>query len=195
MSPDRLLDRLMTLGRVSALPGGGVSRLALTADDRRGRELVISWMRALGLRVTIDQIGNVVAVRPGIEDDAAPVMTGSHIDTVHASGVYDGCLGVLAGLEVVAALNAARVATRRPIAVAFFTNEEGARFAPDMMGSLVYVGGLSLEEARATEGIDGMTVGECLERERLAQRLCECLAPAGKLLRRLLQRDSQAKRW
>ncbi len=167
INPARLLQRLQTLGGVGALAGGGVSRLALTEDDRRGRELVTQWMRELGLRVTIDGIGNVVGLRPGAEP-LAPVMTGSHIDTVHGGGLYDGNLGVLAGLEVVETLNAARVATRRPLAVAVFTNEEGARFPPDMMGSLVYVGGMPLADALATEGIDGLTVGECLTREGLA---------------------------
>ncbi len=163
----RLLARLDALGRVGALPGGGVSRLALTDEDRRGRGLVIQWMRELGLRVTIDAIGNVVGLRPGAEP-LAPVMTGSHIDTVRAAGIFDGNLGVLAGLEVVETLNEARVATRRPLAVAFFTNEEGARFPPDMMGSLVYVGGMPLAQALATKGIDGLTVGECLKRGALA---------------------------
>ena len=160
---ERLLGRLQQLGAVGALPGGGVCRLALTDDDRRGRDLVVGWMRELGLEVTVDGIGNVVATRPGSEALPA-VMTGSHIDTVRTGGLYDGNLGVLAGLEVVAALNEAGVTTRRPLQVAFFTNEEGARFAPDMMGSLVYQGDLDLEVALATVGIDGETVGACLER-------------------------------
>lgn len=90
-------------------------------------------------------------------------MTGSHIDTVRTGGLYDGNLGVLGGLEVVETLNDAGITTRRPLCVAFFTNEEGARFAPDMMGSLVYVGGMPLEEALATKGIDGEKVGDCLD--------------------------------
>jgi N-carbamoyl-L-amino-acid hydrolase len=118
-------------------------------------------MRELGLTVSIDAIGNVVGVRGGSEV-GAPVMTGSHIDTVRTGGRYDGNLGVLAGLEVIAVLNGAGIVTRRPLAVAFFTNEEGARFSPDMMGSLVYVGGLALDEALATVGIDGVTVGDSL---------------------------------
>ncbi|HEY5720469.1 MAG TPA: M20 family metallo-hydrolase [Gammaproteobacteria bacterium] len=159
----RLLERLQQLGAVGALPGGGVCRLALTDDDRRGRDLVVGWMRELGMQVSVDGIGNVVATRPGREALPA-VMTGSHIDTVRTGGLYDGNLGVLAGLEVVAALNDAGVTTRRPLQVAFFTNEEGARFAPDMMGSLVFQGDLDLDAALATVGIDGETVGACLER-------------------------------
>ncbi len=157
----RLVDRLKALGAIGALPGGGVCRLALTGDDRAGRDLVTGWMRDLGLSVTTDAIGNVFGLRAGTED-GPPVMTGSHIDTVRTGGLYDGNLGVLAGLEVVETLNDAGITTKRPLCVAFFTNEEGARFAPDMMGSLVYVGGMPLDEALAVQGIDGSTVGHCL---------------------------------
>lgn len=159
----RLLRRIADLAQVGAIEGGGVCRLALTDADRQGRDLVVQWMRELGLAVTVDGIGNVVGLRAG-RKAGPPVMTGSHIDTVRTGGRYDGNLGVLAGLEVVAALNDAGVVTERPIAVAFFTNEEGARFAPDMMGSLVYQGDLALEDALATVGIDGTTVGENLAR-------------------------------
>ena len=136
LSDRHLLDTLDALAGIGAIEGGGCARLALTDEDRAGRDLVVGWMKALGLEVRIDAIGNVIGVRTGRED-LAPVMTGSHIDTVRTGGRYDGNYGVLAGLEVVRALNAANVVTRRPIAVAFFTNEEGARFQPDMMGSLV----------------------------------------------------------
>jgi N-carbamoyl-L-amino-acid hydrolase len=121
-------------------------------------------MRALGLDVRVDRIGNVVATRPGLDAALDPVMTGSHIDTVRTGGRYDGNLGVLAGLEVVRALDDAGVRTRRPLAVAFFTNEEGSRFPPDMLGSLVYAGGLALEDALDTVGIDGAVLGDELER-------------------------------
>jgi N-carbamoyl-L-amino-acid hydrolase len=159
----RLSWRLDRLGEAGALAGGGVCRLALTEADKAGRDLVVRWMRELGLAVEIDAIGNVVAVRAGAED-GPPVMMGSHIDTVRTGGLYDGALGVLAGLEAVAALNEAGVVTRRPLAVAFFTNEEGSRFQPDMFGSLVYTGALPLERALATRGIDGAAVGEELAR-------------------------------
>jgi len=160
---DRLSARIARLGQVGALPGGGVARLALTDADKAGRDLVVGWMRELGLSVTVDAIGNAVGVRRGRED-GPPVMTGSHIDTVRTGGRYDGNLGVLAGLEVMATLDDAGVVTRRPLAVAFFTNEEGSRFQPDMMGSLVYVGQLPLDRALATVGIDGPTVGDELAR-------------------------------
>jgi N-carbamoyl-L-amino-acid hydrolase len=160
---DRLMERLFELGKIGAIEGGGVCRLALSDDDKRGRDLVVRWMEELGLNVTIDRIGNVIGVRDGLED-GLPVMTGSHIDTVATGGIYDGNLGVLSGLEVVAALNDAGVTTRRPIAIGFFTNEEGARFAPDMMGSGVHQGTLDLDDILATVGIDGCTVGEELSR-------------------------------
>jgi N-carbamoyl-L-amino-acid hydrolase len=160
---ERLSRRIAALGQVGAIPGGGVARLALTDADRQGRDLVTGWMRELGLAVTVDGIGNVVGVRQGREG-GPPVMMGSHIDTVRTGGRYDGNLGVLAGLEVVARLEDAKIVTRRPLAVAFFTNEEGSRFQPDMMGSLVYAGALPLEKALATVGIDGTTVGADLAR-------------------------------
>jgi N-carbamoyl-L-amino-acid hydrolase len=160
---DRLMARLDRLAQIGSIEGGGVCRLALSDEDRAGRDLVVGWMRELGLAVTIDGIGNVVGVRRG-RAAGPPVMTGSHIDTVRTGGRYDGNLGVLAGLEVVETLNRAGIETERPLAVAFFTNEEGARFAPDMMGSLVYVGGLALDEALAATGIDGTSVADNLGR-------------------------------
>jgi N-carbamoyl-L-amino-acid hydrolase len=161
---DRLLADLRALAAVGDTGDGGSCRLALTDDDAGGRELVTGWMRDLGLDVRIDRIGNVVATRAGAEAGLDPVMTGSHIDTVRTGGRYDGTLGVLAGLEVVRALDDAGRRTRRPLAVAFFTDEEGSRFAPDMLGSLTYVGGVALEEALGVVGIDGAVLGDELER-------------------------------
>jgi len=160
---ERLCRRLQELAQVGRIAGDGVCRLALSDEDRDGRNLVVGWMRDLGLAVKIDAIGNVVGIRAGLED-GPPVMTGSHIDTVRTGGRYDGTLGVLAGREVIATLNEAEITTKRPLAVAFFTNEEGSRFQPDMFGSLVYTGQLSLTEALATEGIDGTTAGDELAR-------------------------------
>ena len=159
----RLLASLQELGRIGALPGGGVCRLALTDEDKLGRDWVRARMAALGMEVSVDGIGNVVGTYAGTRP-GPPVMTGSHIDTVRTGGLYDGNYGVLAGLEVVQALKDAGLRTEKPLAVAFFTNEEGARFAPDMMGSMVFQGDLALESALGAKGIDGTTVAENLER-------------------------------
>jgi N-carbamoyl-L-amino-acid hydrolase len=158
----RLLGRLDALAEIGAIDGGGVCRLALTDEDGAGRDLVVSWMRDLGLRIDVDGVGNVVGTWPADRLDP-PVMTGSHIDTVATGGRYDGNLGVLAGLEVLETVIGAGVATERPLAVAFFTNEEGSRFAPDMLGSLVFAGGLALEVALDTVAIDGAVLGDELE--------------------------------
>ncbi len=165
----RLWQRLEALGEIGAVlgPNGerGCARLALTDVDRDGRDLVVSWMRDLGMDVSIDAIGNVVATREGSDPGAAPVMVGSHIDTVRTGGRFDGNLGVLAGLEIVETLAQHGVTTTRPIQVAFFTDEEGSRFAPDMLGSLVYVGGFALEEALDVKAADdGARLGDELAR-------------------------------
>jgi N-carbamoyl-L-amino-acid hydrolase len=172
----RLLARLAELARLGAIDGGGCSRLALTDDDRAGRDLVVTWMRDLDLEVTVDVVGNIVGTWS--VGSGAPVMTGSHIDTVRTGGRYDGNLGVLAGLEVVETLMQAGIEPRRPLAVAVFSNEEGARFQPDMLGSLVYVGGLAVEEALSTVSIDGLAYGDELQRIGYAgSRPCPGPAP------------------
>jgi len=158
---DRLLERIFELGEIGALDGGGVCRLALSDEDRRARDLVISWMQAADLDISIDKIGNILAVHPGT-GDGPPVTVGSHIDSVATGGLYDGTIGVLAGLEIIETLRQAKVRLASPIAVAAFTNEEGARFAPDMMGSGVHQGALDLEEMLAVKGIDGVTVSDAL---------------------------------
>jgi N-carbamoyl-L-amino-acid hydrolase len=165
----RLWQRLEELGEVGAVhgPNGerGCARLALTDLDRQGRDLVVSWMRDLEMEVSIDAIGNVVATRAGSDPSAAAVMVGSHIDTVKTGGRFDGNLGVLAGLEIVETLAQHDLVTRRPIQVAFFTDEEGSRFAPDMLGSLVYVGGLAVEAALdVLAADDGARLGDELSK-------------------------------
>lgn len=158
----RLKQRLMDLASIGAIDGGGCARLALTDDDKFGRDLVVAWMSELGLEISIDVVGNVVGTWN--VGSGTPVMTGSHIDTVRTGGKYDGNLGVLAGLEVIQTCQDNNITPQRPLAVAFYTNEEGARFAPDMFGSLVFVGGLDVETALDTIGIDGARVGDELER-------------------------------
>lgn len=171
----RLMDRLTSLAEVGAIDGGGCARLALTDADRDGRDLVTSWMRDLGLEVTVDAVGNVIGTWNTGTGPA--VMTGSHIDTVRTGGKFDGNLGVLAGLEVIQTVQESGWVPPRPLAVAFFTNEEGARFAPDMMGSLAYVGGIGVEEVLGTVGIDGARVGDELLRIGYAGPT-PCPAPA-----------------
>ncbi len=154
ISAEHLLEQVHALAEIGLTAEGACCRLALSDEDRLGRDQLILWMRELKLEVSVDPIGNIFGWRAGLED-LPPVMTGSHIDTVRTGGRYDGPLGVLGGLEVVRSLNQAGVVTRRPLVIAAFTNEEGARFHPDMLGSLVYVGGLSLEEAYASHSADG----------------------------------------
>lgn len=163
---ERLYRRLEELGAVGRIVRGGVEgvcRLALSEEDRRGRDLVISWMREDGLEVRVDAVGNIFALEPGREGEI-PVMAGSHIDTVDGAGKYDGCYGVLAALEALRALRQEGGARRRPLAVGVFTNEEGVRYTPDMLGSLVHAGGMTPEEARNLRGFDGTVVGEELDR-------------------------------
>ena len=158
----RLLQRLFDLADIGAIDGGGCARLALTDADKAGRDLVVEWMKDLDLEISVDVVGNVVGVWN--VGSGMPVMTGSHIDTVRTGGKYDGNYGVLAGLEVIQSCQEQGLVPLHPLAVAFFTNEEGARFAPDMFGSIVYVGGLGVEEALDTVGIDGERVRDELER-------------------------------
>jgi N-carbamoyl-L-amino-acid hydrolase len=158
----RLEDRINALAEISPIGGGGNCRLALTDEDRDGRDLVVSWMRSLDLEVTIDVVGNIIGVWN--VGSGAPVMSGSHIDTVRTGGRFDGCYGVLAALEVIESCKDANISPPRPLAVGIFTDEEGSRFAPDMLGSLVYVGGMPVEQALNVVAIDGARLGDELMR-------------------------------
>ena len=165
----RLYAALEELGRIGAYQDEatglvGVRRLALSDADREARLRVRAWMEELGLEISVDRIGNLFGRRRGYLDGLAPVMMGSHIDSVATGGRFDGALGVLAGLEVLRTLGEHGVATRRPLVVGLFTEEEGCRFATDMLGSAVAVGRLSLEEAWALVDRDGLSVREELER-------------------------------
>ncbi|MCU1376032.1 MAG: putative N-carbamoyl-L-amino acid amidohydrolase, partial [Actinomycetia bacterium] len=159
----RLHRRIAALAEVGDTGDGGVCRLALTDDDRAGRDLVLTWMRELGLRVEIDVVGNVTGTWPADATEPA-VLCGSHIDTVRTGGRFDGNLGVLAGLECIETVITAGTELSRPLAVGVFTDEEGARFAPDMLGSLVFVGGLAPEEALSITDRDGLVLGDELAR-------------------------------
>lgn len=159
----RLHRSLMDLASIGATPRGGVCRLALTDLDRQGRDRVVGWAREAGLSITVDQIGNVFMRRAGRDNTLPPVMTGSHIDTQPTGGKFDGNYGVLAGLEVVRTLNDHGIQTEAPIEVAFWTNEEGSRFVPVMMGSGVFAGAFSLEHAYAARDADGVSVRDALQ--------------------------------
>ena len=160
----RLWQSLMDLAQVGATPKGGVRRLALTDEDRQGRDLVVSWFRAAGLEVRIDEVGNVFGRRAGTDPQVGAVATGSHIDTQPSGGKFDGNYGVMAGLEVVRTLNDRGIRTRAPIEVAFWMNEEGSRFTPVMMGSGAFTGVFTPDFVRAQRDIDGLSVGDELTR-------------------------------
>ena len=162
---ERLPARLRALGEIGRGADGKLTRLAASAADKLGRDQFVQWAKTVGLDVRIDRIGNIFVLWAEAADaKAAPLMLGSHIDTVIDAGIYDGCYGVLAGLEVVETLQEAGFTPCRPIVVAAFTNEEGVRYAPDMMGSLVYSGGLAADAALAVKGADGSVLGEELAR-------------------------------
>jgi len=158
----RLQDTMDALGRIGETPAGGLTRLALSDEDRRGRDLLVGWMREAGLRVSIDQMGNIMGVGAGA--DAPPVMMGSHADSVPTGGKYDGQLGVLCALEAIRSLNDHHVKTRHPVGMIIFTNEEGARFQPAMIGSGVMAGKIPLEDAYNARDKDGLRLGDELER-------------------------------
>ena len=195
----RLGRSLARLGKIGAYKDAatgltGVSRLALTALDGEGRRLVVIWFKEAGLKVTVDRIGNVYAKRPGTQDLLAPVLLGSHIDSVPTAGAFDGCLGVLGALEVVRTLNDHKIQTRRPIVIGFFTEEEGCRFGTDMLGSATASGRIPLEKAYALKDRDGLAVRDELskigflgrenERAMKPHAYLECHIEQGPILRR-----------
>ena len=161
---DRLWDSLMEMAKIGATEKGGNCRLAASDLDKEGRDLFVRWCEEAGCTVTVDAIGNIFARRPGKNNDLPPVMTGSHLDTQPTGGRFDGVYGVLAGLEVVRTLNDAGIETEAPVEVVVWTNEEGSRFSPAMMGSGVFAGVFPLEEIQAKQDIDGLKLGDELRR-------------------------------
>lgn len=164
---EQLLSQIHTLGAIGAdTTIGGRTRIALTDAEKAGRDQVVQWMHELQLEVRIDRIGNIFGILPAATEagNQRPLMMGSHIDTVRNAGALDGCYGVLAGLAVARAYRAAGVLPQRAIVIGAFTNEEGVRYQPDMMGSLVYAGGLAADEALDTIGTDGTRLGDELAR-------------------------------
>jgi len=154
----------MEMGRLGSLPNGGCCRLALTDEDKAGRDLFVSWCRQSGCEVEIDQVGNIFARRWGVNPELPAVATGSHLDTQPHGGKFDGIYGVLAGLEVVRSLNDANIQTRAPIDVIVWTNEEGARFAPPLAGSSTFAGTFDTRDFHRTRTHDGALVRDELER-------------------------------
>lgn len=159
-----LLTQLTQLGEIGRDASGGRTRLAFGDADKQGRDQLVAWMHELKIDIKIDQIGNILATLAGSDQALAPLMLGSHIDTVINAGMYDGCYGVLAGLAVLRALRQAGVTPRRSIVVVAFSNEEGVRYQPDMLGSLVYAGGMDVAQVLDIIGTDGTRLGDELRR-------------------------------
>lgn len=160
----RLWDTLEASGEIGKLRDTGLRRLPLSDADRQMRDLFCTWARNAGCTVTIDQVGNIFARRPGTDDSLPAIATGSHLDSQMCGGKYDGVLGVMSGLEVVRTLNDRGLETKRPIEVVVWTNEEGARYTPPMQGSLAFIGDLTLDEVLASQDADGLTFGDELRR-------------------------------
>ncbi len=173
VNSERLWASLMDMAKIGATPKGGVKRIALTQEDKVGRDQFVAWCKAQNLAVTIDRMGNIFARRAGEAttetadtasgEAAAPVMSGSHLDTQPSGGRFDGCYGVMAALEVCRTLDDYGIKTKRPIEVAVWTNEEGSRFTPVMEGSGVFAGAFTVEHARAQADVDGVTMGAALD--------------------------------
>jgi N-carbamoyl-L-amino-acid hydrolase len=162
----RLWSELMASGAIAELPHGGVDRMALTDGDRDVRGLFGHWCREAGLALSVDAMGNMFARREGTEPDLPPVMLGSHLDSQSPGGKFDGPLGVLGALEAVRSIAEAGIATKRALEVVNWTNEEGARFSPGLMGSAVFAGVLPLADAHAAVDRDGRRFGDELRRIR-----------------------------
>ncbi len=161
---DRLWQSLMDLARIGATEKGGVCRLALSDLDREARQLFVLWAKAAGCTIQFDRMGNIFARRAGADDSVPPVITGSHIDSQPTGGKFDGAYGVLAGLEVVRTLNELAITTKAPVEVAVWTNEEGSRFAPAMVGSGVFAGIFDLDYGLSRADTEGKTIGAELKR-------------------------------
>ncbi|SIO45132.1 N-carbamoyl-L-amino-acid hydrolase [Paraburkholderia phenazinium] len=158
----RLWSSLMEMATIGATAGGGVRRLALTEQDAAGRALFAQWCTEAGLTLSVDRVGNLFARRAGRVNHASPVASGSHLDTQPEGGRFDGVYGVLAALEVVRTLNDAGIETDKPIEIVVWTNEEGARFTPAMLGSAAFAGVMPLEQALNARDADGVSVADAL---------------------------------
>jgi beta-ureidopropionase / N-carbamoyl-L-amino-acid hydrolase len=161
---ERLWDTLMEMAKIGPGVRGGNNRLTLTDDDKKSRELFISWCKDAGCTIAVDTMGNIFARREGTDPSLPPVMVGSHLDTQPTGGKFDGVLGVLSGLEILRSLNDLGIKTKHPIEVVDWTNEEGSRYAPAMISSGVFAGAYTQEQAYALTDRDGKTFGDELER-------------------------------
>jgi N-carbamoyl-L-amino-acid hydrolase len=164
INASRLWDSLMEMAEIGATPKGGVCRLTLTDLDKQGRDLFIRWCKEAGCTVAVDKVGNIFARREGRKPQLPAVMTGSHLDTQPTGGKFDGVYGVLAGLEVLRTLNDYGHETDAPIELIVWTNEEGSRFSPAMMGSGVYAGVFKLDDVMAKRDVEGKSFGDELKR-------------------------------
>ena len=160
---ERLWQSLMDMAKIGATPKGGVRRIALTAEDKAGRDQFVAWCTAQGLNLSVDTMGNIFARREGSDPALPPVMSGSHLDTQPSGGRFDGCYGVMAALEVCRTLDDRGITTRHPIEIAVWTNEEGTRFTPVMEGSGVFAGKFTVEHARAQKDVNGIAMGDALD--------------------------------
>ncbi len=163
VNKSRLWNMHLEMAKIGPGVAGGNNRQALTDDDRMGRDLFKTWCEAADMTVSIDNMGNMFSRRAGTNQTLPPVLAGSHLDTQPTGGRFDGVFGVLAALEAVQTMNDLGIKTERPIEIVNWTNEEGSRFGPPMMGSAVFAGVLSEAEAKATKDQDGFTMGEALK--------------------------------
>lgn len=160
----RLKDSLEAMARIGGTAQGGMHRLALSDEDREARDLLVKWLEELDLQVTVDQMGNIFGRRAGMREDLPPVLMGSHLDTQPFGGRFDGVLGVMGALEVMRTLHQHGLRTYRPLVLCNWTNEEGSRFSPAVMGSGVWTGRLKLEEVYSSKDTGGLSVKEELGR-------------------------------
>ena len=181
INADRLWQSIMDMARIGPTPDGGSCRLALSPEDTQARELLLDWCGLLNLRFEQDAIGNMFLRRNGSDDTASAVAFGSHLDTVPTGGRFDGVFGVLAGLEVIRALDEAGIDTRAPLELVNWTNEEGSRFRPAMMGSRVHAANMVLEEALAVTDDNGVSVRDALRDKAQARQFAtrDMMAAAG----------------
>ena len=163
INQERLWLRLMQMAEIGATPAGGSCRVALTEEDRQGRDLFVEWCRELGCEIHIDRMGNIFAQRAGTDPQRLPIACGSHLDTQPHGGKFDGVYGVLAGVEIFETLNEQGIKTAAPLEICVWTNEEGSRFAPPMIASGVFAGTYELDYGLSREDAEGITLGEALD--------------------------------